>query len=349
MLAFVLGVSIAQASYQYQPLIRRVSALHASDVGAIADELHVEEQQKDEEKEKDFLKETAGVSSGQAIQSQGQTGMKKKCEQHRPKALFCYALVGRTPLESTAALLAKQLSAACDGWKLFGHTDDPAKNVTKAFSKRDFYKGWQPLHGMRETVTNGVWKYLVNSGALDEYEWFLKVDSDTFVRPSTLRKSFRALHSSCVCGACTQAYSVANDDFDGFFVALQADLVLKIQALGWPKSCDIVLAGQDGFQAECAAFAGTHVGPLRDSQGHTLVSMDNGPEVEITPSNLECENVANIWLQRARSKIKGPLCACTPDSTTDSGSQPACVGEDFVSIHHVKDASTYTKLIEAFP
>jgi hypothetical protein len=252
----------------------------------------------------------------------------------------------RTPPEPTAALLAKQLSLACDGWALFGDTADPANNVTKAFSKEDSKKGW--AHQMREMVTIGVWKHLVESGALDEYEYFLKVDADSFVRPSTLRNTFKALRTNC--RRSHMVISIWRDEVDGYFGAVQADTALRMNSLGWPRECDVVLSGHDNFPTpqtvnddhihRCLQENDAHFERLEDPLGHYLVASDSD-----TDQDPDCGNIASLLLGRASQKIKGPLCRCAPPRE----SKPACISEDFVTVHHVGDAHTYSQLVEAFP
>lgn len=289
------------------------------------------------------------------------------CHKPRPKALFCFSLV-RTPPEPTAALLARQLSAACDGWALFGDTEDPANNVTRGFAKQDIKKAW--AHQMREVITEGVWKHLDESGALNVYEWFVMVETDSFVRPSTLRKTFRAMHTSCK----RSLMSITEDDdknriqnhLEGFFVAVQADVAHNMKSLGWPKDCDAALSGHgdewhhdvDAEIERCLREVNIpHIETLRDSQGHRLVASDqdsassfgnkrrrrNTSEEKTGPK--KCEHIADVLIERARLKIKGPLCECRPQEAPG----PACVSEDFVTVHHVKDARTYSELVEAFP
>lgn len=285
---------------------------------------------------------------------------KSPCQQPRPKAVFCYAKV-RTPPEPTVSLLANQLHSACDGWALLGDTDDPTNNVTKAFSREDspdvFKKGRQdamssPLHDINDLMTRSIWTHLIEAGVLDEYEWILKVDADSFVRPSTLRNKFKALHTSCR----RNPISSEQDGVDGFFLAVQADTIAAIKSLDWPSECSIVLSGDvwsvqnhDNDIQSCLAKIGvSHVERIKDATGNDLLALDQehlDPPVGTARGPKECEKIADLLLERAHRHIRGPLCGCSPIW----GEAPGCVSEDFVSVHHVKDELTYAKLVEAFP
>lgn len=111
-------------------------------------------------------------------------------EKEPTKELYCFAILrpksdGR---EATAPLLARQLAAACDGWSFFSTEADEAENVHQAFTKEAMRIGVR--NQMREMVMDGVWNQLADQGVLKEYRWLLKVDPDTFVRPSALRRAF---------------------------------------------------------------------------------------------------------------------------------------------------------------
>lgn len=262
--------------------------------------------------------------------------------QHRPKALFCYAVVPTNANDQPnkiglKPLLATQLSAACDGWALFGETEDPANNVTKAFSREVVPHAME--NDMREMVTLGVWPHLIERGALDEYEWFLKVDEDSFVRPSTLRKVFKSLHTSPP----RDLFISLHDEtlVDGFFDAVHADGVLAIQSMGWPAFCDGMLSGHDCVKCDGPAYTGQRmpmgseclaslnktrvdVGVLTDTEGRKLVS------------GSDCMDIGEDILQQARRHVKGPFC---------SGK----LSQDFVSIHAVPDPQLYSELMAAYP
>jgi len=256
----------------------------------------------------------------------------KKCHEPRPKALFCYSLV-RTPPEPTAALLANQLSAACDGWAFFGDTEDPANNVTKGFERIDFahYK-LMGSPGAHYKATRSVWKHLVESGALEEYEWFLRVEPDSFVRPSTLRQTFKALHTSCRRGG----YMCSDNINEGYFLALQADVVLGIKSLGWPTgSCDNVLSGHSNSVRPCIERLNrierlniSSMGALTDPEGNNLVAQLSEKD----------PNIARVLLARPHQRI------CLNDDYL-----PKCVSEHFVVVHFVKSVLDYSALMHAFP
>merc|ERR1719174_3418308 len=100
--------------------------------------------------------------------------------------LYCYAFVRPEP-EPTSRLLAQQLRIACDDWVFFSTMSDPERNVWKAYSMEQMTVGIR--HQMREMIIDGAWKQLVAWNVLERYQWILKVDCDSFVLPSMLRKA----------------------------------------------------------------------------------------------------------------------------------------------------------------
>jgi len=281
----------------------------------------------------------------------------KECD-HRPKNLFCFSMV-RSPPEKTAALLAKQLDVACDGWRLFGDRDDPENNITKGWSKQDMPSAL--AHQMRGVITKGIWKNLVESGFLDEYEWFLMIETDSFVRPSTLRKTFQALSTTCE----RRVFSIMDHYLDGFFLAWQASTVMRMKSLGWPRACDMVLSGHKGWQSKhfdenknlnrcLRSINVARIEGLLDRRGHRLLAddQDDDSDEPVTRGEVlgpkSCGNIAEMLVKRATRKIKGPLCDCATVKYRKPR-KPWCLSEEFVSVHHVKSAKTYAKLVKAFP
>jgi hypothetical protein len=272
---------------------------------------------------------TGGVAGDVIEETVGnfEPSFSKNCHQPRPKALFCFSLV-RTPPEPTVALLAKQLDVACDGWALFGDTDDPANNVTKAFAVMNFTGGpdcisdgcvpSEPTYN----ASRSIFKHLDDSGVLAEYAWLLQLEPDSFVRPSTLRQRFQALHANCVQGG----YLASDNINEGYFNALHADVILGIKSLGWPAgSCDNVLSGHMMELSPCSDWLNiSRMGALTDLKGNSLVAQQ--------------EDLASVFLTRPRQII------CLNNTHL-----PHCVSEDFVVLHPVKDALQYSALMQAFP
>lgn len=270
------------------------------------------------------------------IQINSKGALKKPCHP-RPKALFCFSLV-RTPPEPTAALLANQLAAACDGWALFGDTEDPANNVTKAWAKTDI--DITTSDNKMGKALQGAWKHVHKSGAMDEYEWVVMVEADSFVRSSTLHKTFKALHGSCKRGG----YMVSDDFIDGYFIALHAETVLGINSLGWPSDCDPVLGGHNGDLDPCLYQLGiSGMGGLTDAEGNNLVAKEIN---HIDAGALDAwSGKPPICTDPASALLDGKQICCTaPDAT-----QPDCVSTEFVVVHPVKSAVTYSALMKAFP
>ena len=149
---------------------------------------------------------------------------------------------------------------------------------------------------------------MVASGALNEYEWFLKVDADMFLRPSALRKAFRSLHSSPGIGN-----HITGTSLDGNFNAVRADLARRIQSLDWPVECDLILSGNnnnDSFAEhkairKCTKRANISKFSLRDTHGQVLVAQDEDGDAD------GCFDVFKAFQQRGGQNINGTfLCQC---------------------------------------
>lgn len=204
-----------------------------------------------------------------------QTSARALVEQHRcfeagqPKPgqeqdlVFCYAIVQSAPSrESTAASLGQQLSKACDGWSFFStDEDDPGSCTWQAFSEKSMRHAIR--FAMREMVGEGVLPWLEKRGILERYRWLVKVDPDSFVRPSALREglaryplNFNKILS--VANAQESKLSKRASDFepilpnediggtapDGYFVALPTSLVPRLrEVIATGRKCDSFVSG----------------------------------------------------------------------------------------------------------
>merc|ERR1711934_191152 len=104
----------------------------------------------------------------------------------RQNSLFCYTLTGY-PYPETLPALVDSFRKACDGWAVFSSRDDASIPATKVYdqSKWDhhFYTFFR--EPMRE-----IWSKLLSPNAPRTYDFYLKVDTDTFVNACSLRLLF---------------------------------------------------------------------------------------------------------------------------------------------------------------
>jgi len=287
----------------------------------------------------------------------------------RDGSLFCYSLVRAPPhREKTVPLLARQLATACDGWGFFSSAEDRELNIAKAYSHEDERRAIK--HQMHEMVAAGVWRKLAEMGAIEKYTWILKVDADTFVRPSTLRRAFGDV--SVRLGperARRRVISVVDDDVDdggtvveGFFVALPTALGTALSK-GPATRCDELLSGHNeeedvpGF-FESACLQSIHFDgfmSLTDRHGFAKVAYDqDNPDFHVGDPDRpwkygpkHCEEIAKTLLRhfhRQGRHAHKPLCECTLGGRFG----PTCVSQDFVAIHKVESAKMYKTLAKVF-
>lgn len=279
-------------------------------------------------------------------------------------ALFCYALVRAPPFrEKTAPLLARQLSKACDGWALFSSAEDLSLNITKAYSQQDEHQAVK--HQMHEMIAAGAWRKLTEMGVMYHYTWILKVDADTYVRPSTLRRAFGKISPNSRSILSVGDTSMSDGlPLDGFFLAIPVSVGISLLE-GPAPDCDVVLSGHnedleldDGAMLKKCLQNSQFDGfaTLRDAKGHAMVAFDQdeeekhkgdvyGPQ-EYGPK--VCQEMAAALLKhfgsKHSSKQPGPLCECTLGGMP----RPTCVSEDFAAVHKVVNEITYRALMETF-
>eukprot|EP00747_Dinoflagellata_sp_TGD_P032085 gnl/TRDRNA2_/TRDRNA2_135720_c0_seq1.p1 gnl/TRDRNA2_/TRDRNA2_135720_c0~~gnl/TRDRNA2_/TRDRNA2_135720_c0_seq1.p1 ORF type:complete len:333 (-),score=44.47 gnl/TRDRNA2_/TRDRNA2_135720_c0_seq1:217-1215(-) len=249
---------------------------------------------------------------------------------------FCYSLV-RKPIEPTVPFLAKQLAAACDGWALFGVEAHPELNIIAAFSEEDNEKG---QHGMlHEMVVRGVYGIIHERYGIDKFSWIVKLDSDSFVRPSAFKTYFQHLDSSKV----NTAVSVGDgiDGLDGMFVALPTHVMHRLYLFGKHSvDCDVIASGTNVLESDPNEACRRQLGldepwTPRDQAGRRLVV----PQLK---------DNCNHHLAMCPKGILPDESEDAADHTMLSKSCP-CISESFISVHPVKDPDTYANLSSLFP
>jgi hypothetical protein len=132
--------------------------------------------------------------------------------------LFCYAFTA-TPHETVLSPFTKQLSAACDGWAVFSWRDDPSLGVVKAYTQ---VQERRALASHQQEMMQGAWRHMNGTGIMNRYDWFLKLDPDTFVVPSRLKAAISRYPKGF-----GKLLTQGIDDTDGNFVGMSQDLLVK--------------------------------------------------------------------------------------------------------------------------
>ena len=122
-------------------------------------------------------------------------------------SIYCYSLSGY-PYPSTLSGVMEQLDAACEHWHIFASHAQPP-HIIKAYDQKRWPEFFiteleEPTVVCDESsdllillfcsVQMFVWSFLYKTYGEDlPFDWIVKVDSDSFIRPSTFEKLF-ALH-----------------------------------------------------------------------------------------------------------------------------------------------------------
>eukprot|EP00747_Dinoflagellata_sp_TGD_P169731 gnl/TRDRNA2_/TRDRNA2_199509_c0_seq1.p1 gnl/TRDRNA2_/TRDRNA2_199509_c0~~gnl/TRDRNA2_/TRDRNA2_199509_c0_seq1.p1 ORF type:complete len:297 (-),score=35.11 gnl/TRDRNA2_/TRDRNA2_199509_c0_seq1:55-945(-) len=193
----------------------------------------------------------------------------------------CYAMV-RSPPEDTTSLLFKQLNAACDRSMLFSHDDVLALQITKAYSKEE--EVTDVRKGSMHHMILGIFGHLSKMGILQRAKWIVKVDSDSFVRPSFLRAALQQYETPDF----RSVVSVGNADTpDGFFVAVPRSIAVSLyKDLKRSNRCSALMSGHNNnntfneYSASGQCIQSLQLGkmvPLMDKKGHHLVLWNEDP------------------------------------------------------------------------
>jgi hypothetical protein len=104
-----------------------------------------------------------------------------------PPSLFCWAVVMRE--EGTLEQVRKQM-LGCDSYVLLSNFSDPDRNVVKIYEDMELGPPYVDEWGFERAncteMFRTAWKYLAQTTAEKPFDWYVKVDADTFFRPRKL-------------------------------------------------------------------------------------------------------------------------------------------------------------------
>lgn len=264
-------------------------------------------------------------------------------DSRNPK-LYCYAFL-RSPLPPVTALLGHQLSKSCDDWDLFSSESNRDLRVTKLYNQSDFDRDWKLT--MRGPVV-AAWKHLLEKYDGNPFDWVIKLDYDSFVRPSTFRDMFARYTTE------EPLILSADEDYtDGFFDAVNSKAAKAVlpeagvlgtrHALDFTMvNCTIILSGHnnDGVRSpphhdsdtnaqHCAKRAGVKVHFPEDSNGNGLLVTHVG--------NYDPRCCRRPVLSREQLfGVAGEGSRCFPTKTDTK-----CISQKFAVVHPVKDLMEY--------
>eukprot|EP00929_Paragymnodinium_shiwhaense_P095956 TRINITY_DN57311_c0_g1_i1.p1 TRINITY_DN57311_c0_g1~~TRINITY_DN57311_c0_g1_i1.p1 ORF type:complete len:406 (-),score=87.41 TRINITY_DN57311_c0_g1_i1:37-1254(-) len=262
--------------------------------------------------------------------------------------VFCYAFISEPP-EPTAPYLARQLRDACDDWQFFSTFKDEEQNVIALYSASDAKSlDWKR---MPEAAIAAAWHFLAEQGHLRKFRWIVKVDSDTYVRSSTLRPALSryspTVHSILSVGG----LQASAEPLQGFFATVPAALASELAAVGTDagRGCSGA-AGSSG-----SGCVGKVQGDsLVDTEGRPLVASEvNGLPAQARASAdardepVVCEDIGDLLLEHGRQEDSGQaFCSCSFRSRNGTA---ACLSPKFAIVHPVRTVELYRQLSRVFP
>jgi hypothetical protein len=126
------------------------------------------------------------------IQDKHQTLLSSPARQKRhTTTVFCYFFASK-PLPPTTKYLLKALQHACTDVRIFSSYEDKEMSVVKAYNQEDWPKHF--FTNLLEPIQL-VYNYLFtvapeNNDHIQSYDWYVKVDTDSWINPYTFRDIF---------------------------------------------------------------------------------------------------------------------------------------------------------------
>jgi len=276
----------------------------------------------------------------------------------RQPRLFCYALVRTQPTDESLPGLALSLAKSCDGWALFGSensTDPPVMSAyrpTRAgeafFDRNDTFLSIWSSH-----ISPMLSSRLAGSHADDSYDFFVKVDSDSFLRPAAFRHLFAPYDSRRPlvlsvgrCGEPGEARSGPDSGSctDGFFTAVSREAARRILRLHRPEVCRLAAFGDHTGKSEwdsddatllseCFQNTGIRTMEPRDAAGRFLVPY---------PDYDGCECMENLH------PLTGDHATTLRSGTEVCGCEGCCLSPMLALFHPLKRADDMATMHELF-
>jgi len=230
----------------------------------------------------------------------------------RTLKIFCYALVIDPSLHQEDLLLSwakRDFARACDGWALYSTGTDPSKGIIKAYPQtrpnEEFFT--------REDTFLGVWRNHIKD-KIGDFDFFVKLDSDTVVRPSVFRQMFLqhdfaqpVILSVTECHPEHQRHHGGDHPcVDGYFVAVSREAAQRILSLRKPETCRLAAFGDfigdsddEGMLQHCVEATGIRFEEPFDTEHYHMIPFERQG----------CKDVMPIEFEDAKVLASGkPLC-----------------------------------------
>jgi len=266
--------------------------------------------------------------------------------------IFCYTLTGWPP-PATLAPLIESLRESCDGFAVYGSRNNESMNMSKVYEQSEWQKHFDSF--FREPM-EVIWSRLLSQTA-QPYNYYVKVDTDSYVRPCAMRRLFEGRTESDMVVLSTSDNKIQKGQsrkygtgtvFDGFFVAhsrLAATKMYQLMMAG--KQCGaVVLSGHDespdgqgADMAECEQDITVEF-PL-DKDGFALISgIDMQPDISAFQDLVQQRKSVCVPAQQSRSADNDD--DANMDTPAAKGTDRLCFSHDLALIHSVVAASAET-------
>jgi hypothetical protein len=270
--------------------------------------------------------------------------------------LFCYAFV-RTPHERVLPAFTKQLTAACDGWEVFSHRDDSRFGVLNLYTQKQEKIA---MRSHQKGMLLRAYKHFNETGIINHYDWFLKVEPDTFLVPSRLKTAISRFAKDFG-KPVTQGV-----DVDGFFMAATRSLLTRtmdafVRHPGCTKQFEEISGVLLEWPSYCPNLQEGGYAMLADADGDALVAsyeecrelrhVQQRKAFSGSPKQRLCSRFSNTLL---RCFEYGSSIACPKEKVLKgvcgrSLPKGVCVSSHFAALHPVKELDDYLSLAISFP
>jgi hypothetical protein len=176
----------------HEEFARREVRKHEQDWGG----LNHGAQRKDQHEDSEYHESTQGEDSEdsedheQDIDKYGIVLTPRKVTKDSPAIkTYCYTQTGDKSLTKQLSRFVKQLAAACDAYSVFAKFEDKEHHIVHAYRFSD----WEAIKlTSSQRMVRLAFKEAVSNSGKSKFDWIVKIDTDTFLRPSSFRRMLQA-------------------------------------------------------------------------------------------------------------------------------------------------------------